>query len=274
MEENSKETFVVSAKDQGKKLDEFLTEYLSLSRKKAKQLLDSRCVYVNDRRVWIASHLIKKGDKISVYGTKKEKVTLTARDILYKDEHYVVIQKPSGILSNGKGSVETELQKLLKDKQVRAVHRLDRETSGCLLFARSQNAWDAIVEKFDEVQKTYLALVYGKLSQQEIRISVPIDGKSAESFVKVKKFKDGISLVEVSITTGRTHQIRKHMLHIGHSILGDKVYMPKKGILEKFRSVPRQMLHAYKLYWKHPFTEVPTNITAHVPIDFESTFQT
>lgn len=267
------QTFQVSKAFQGKTLIEFLSESLEVSKNQAKRLLDARLVYVNNKRIWIAGHALALGDMVKVYGeTKKSSAisVITKESILYQDDHYIVLNKPAGIISNGEKSAETHLRTLLKNRSLLAVHRLDKDTSGCLIFAANREAFDKAVETFrgKEVTKIYRVLSVGEYRGGDRTIREPIDGKEAISHVKCIKVLKELSLLEVQIETGRTHQIRKHLLSIGYPVLGDKEYVTKRSVSDRFRGVGRQMLHAYKIKMAHPYTDKPLSVTAQYPNDF------
>ncbi|MDZ4199490.1 MAG: RluA family pseudouridine synthase, partial [Kiritimatiellia bacterium] len=132
---------------------------------------------------------------------------------------------------------------------LRAVHRLDRDTSGCLWFSRSETARAEAIELFraNRVLKVYEAIVLGRFPQSECRMEEPIDGQPACTTVRRLRASDQASHVRLTIETGRTHQIRKHLLGAGFPIAGDKAYGTARSIGSEARSVPRQMLHALEL---------------------------
>ncbi len=158
------------------------------------------------------------------------------------------------------------------------VHRLDKETSGCLVAAKNDAAHQALARQFAgrEVTKIYLALAAGKFSRTSGTIEAPIGrhpiqrkkmtvvkerGRAAKTEYRVLAPCAGGTLVECTLHTGRTHQIRVHLKHLGHPVLGDEVYGRRAGF-------PRQMLHAWKLGFTHPRTGERMNFQAPVPPDF------
>jgi 23S rRNA pseudouridine1911/1915/1917 synthase len=161
------------------------------------------------------------------------------------------------------------------------VHRLDKETSGCLVVARTDEAHRGLSAQFAgrSVEKIYLALVAGKLRKSAGTIEEKIGrhpvhrqrmsigskrGRAAKTEYRVVRSSDEISLVECKLHSGRTHQIRVHLHHLGHPVLGDKVYGAKFA-----KDFPRQMLHAWKLGFQHPRTGEWKNFEAALPNDFE-----
>jgi len=139
----------VTEKQAGRPLQDFLAAQLSLSRNRAKALLDNRLVFVNGRRVWMTKHTLRTGDAIEVLTEATPTRTKPAPLVLvYQDENYVVASKPAGRLSNGEDSVEADCRAPFSLPGIRAVHRLDRDTTGCLLLAKSSEAFDRAVTLF------------------------------------------------------------------------------------------------------------------------------
>ncbi len=260
-------TFVV--KEDGLKLVDFIALSFGISKKSAKEIVDSKLVFVNNKRVWIAKHLLQKGDVVEYFGEKKEKIEL---DIIYEDEFIIVVNKPPFILSNAsKNSLEDLLRIEKKNNEIKAIHRLDKETSGVILFAKNELAFQKFKELWTkkEVKKIYLAICYGESSFKERWINEKIDGKPATSLVRLIKSKKGVSYFEVEIITGRKHQVREHLASIRHPIIGDKLkdnfYLGIKG----FKNVKRQLLHSYKIEFNCPFTGEERRFFAPIPEDFK-----
>ena len=252
-------------------LKSFISEKLNVSKKKSKEIIDSKNVYVNSKRVWIASHNLKKGDivEISLIETPKWNIEDA---IIYEDDFIIAVQKPPFLESeNKKGSVEDLLRKYKKDKSIKAIHRLDRETSGVLLFAKNLKIFHKFKELWHkkEVEKKYLAISHNEATFKKKVINEPIEKKYAKSVVKTIKTKNGFSLFEIEIKTGRKHQIRIHLKKLGFPIVGDKVYGLKKVENPILKSVKRQMLHASKLSFFHPFLKKKISIKAKPYPDFE-----
>ncbi|MCF7836563.1 RluA family pseudouridine synthase [Candidatus Gracilibacteria bacterium] len=221
-----------------------------------------------------------------------EKISL---EILFEDSEILVIVKPSGMVchptDHGGHVVGTLVNALLSKfknlpgEQNRAglVHRLDRETSGCLVVAKTELAKKNISQQFADrqVSKTYLALVVGKMQNPTGRIEAPIgrDSKnhlrrrisiasnSREAITEFQVIEEfpGASLLEVKILTGRTHQIRVHLSSLGHPVVGDSTYGFKNSPI----SAPRLFLHAWKLKFHHPKTGKLVKFSAPLPDDLE-----
>ena len=253
-------------------LVEFLADALSLSKRKAKQIVDSRNVFVNERRTWMATHKLVPDDLVEIHSHDETTTDETMLDsIVFENDHFLILNKPAGLVSNGPRSAEAKLQWLFSSKSILAVHRLDRDTTGCLLFAKDERAQGAAERLFKDrvIQKTYTALVEGYMPQRTKIITTPIEGRPAVTKVTPLRSKEIASLVEVKIETGRTHQIRIHLAQIGHPILGDKQYVVSEVADPALRSVNRQMLHASSLSFTDPATRKLIRATAPLPGDMK-----
>ncbi|XXM74057.1 RluA family pseudouridine synthase [Lysinibacillus sphaericus] len=192
--------------------------------------------------------------------------------VLYEDDHLIVVNKPAGMDTHPNGPQDTDtltnliafhFQSKGESCRVMHIHRLDRDTSGAVIFAKHPLA-KAILDRLlieRKVKRTYLALVHGRLKQKKGTISEPIgrdrhhntrrrvssSGQKAVTHYKVLEFHENMTLVEVVLDTGRTHQIRVHMSHIGHPLAGDTLY----GGTLVFQ---RQALHAARITFPHPLT--------------------
>ena len=264
-------TFHVSGSERGLPILDYLALRLDISKKKAKHLLDARAVFVNNQLVWMAKHEMHRDDIVEV---NQQPAPVRKSDnglhTLYEDDDYLVIDKPPGLLSNGPNSAESRLQRQLNNPQLEAVHRIDRETSGCLLFAKNTKARDAAVAVFEQrgMKKTYLALVHGRFPYEIRVIDKAVDNLHAITHVRVIRANELSSLLELRPETGRTHQIRKHLAALRHPILSDKVYATTPIDHPAVRRIPRQMLHAAGLEFKHPVTGAVIKVTAREPADF------
>lgn len=277
----------------GTELLEFLAAELGngLSRRAVKGLLDERLVFVNGRRIWMAKHLLQARDVVEVHveglkrlerpagGTAKggggRKDVGTPIRILAEGDGWLVADKPPRMLTVGEKSLEVRLKEQLgaAGAGVRAVHRLDRDTSGCVLFAKGAEARAALIREFEEgrVRKVYHALTAGIPPEEQLEIRKLIDGLPAVSHVRTLSVRRGgkggtlpAAHVAVSIETGRTHQIRLHLRQLGCPVLGDKEHFAE--VSAGFREVGRQMLHAYGLRFRWGGAEVAA--TSPLPRDF------
>jgi 23S rRNA pseudouridine1911/1915/1917 synthase len=260
----------------GQTLLDFVAASLGCSKRRAKGLLDSRRVFVNRRRLWMARHILKLGDIVELPDLRE--LAGSGRDeplpLLYRDETLLILNKPAGLLTQGAGSVESILTGQLGVDYARAVHRLDRDTSGALIVALDPRMRAEMIELFRSraLQKDYLAIVTGIYRGPRI-IDRRLDGKEALTEVRIISTAPEASLLGCRIETGRTHQIRKHLGAVGHPILGDKQY--GRHLLESadLRHIPRQMLHAYRLAFAHPGSGRRMDLTAAPADDFKQTAQ-
>ena len=267
------------------RLDAFLAGTFDTSRSRSlwQKYVKSGAVQVNGQVVTSPKTEIETTDEITV---ELPEQTADATDIpvLYEDEDIVVINKPAGVLTHAKGGISQEhtvadmLQPLTTfasdTNRAGIVHRLDRETSGVLVGARTPAAAEFLQKQFAQrtTKKTYIAVVEGAPKHTEALIDLPIGrspakpstfrvdpkGKSAQTTYYVLDVQNGKSLVKLQPKTGRTHQLRVHMAHIGHPIVGDIVYG---------KSAQRMFLHAYQLELTAPNGERMT-FTAPIPEEF------
>lgn len=240
---------------------------------------------------------VKQGDIVEIEEIEAKEIELKPQDIpldiIYEDDDIIVVNKQKGLVvhpanGNPDGTLVNAIMNICKDSlsgiggEIRPgiVHRLDKDTSGLIIIAKNDKAHINLSEQIKnrEVKKTYIALVRGVISENEATINMPIarstkdrkkmavskDGKNAITHFKVLKRYDKYTLVEVKIETGRTHQIRVHMSHIGYPVVGDVVYSNGKNSF----GVIGQMLHAQKLTFKHPITNQELNLEAPLPIYF------
>ena len=262
--------FVVSKVEAEQSIQVFLSHKLSVSKRAAKNLLDDRVVWVNRRSVWMAHHVLRQGDTVEVPASVKSKgVSVPAAKIrvLVEDDFYLVADKPSGLLSVGEGSVEAALREQTGLPALQAVHRLDRDTTGCLLLAKSAAAFAAAVAVFKtrRVSKLYQAIVSGRFDRSASTVDQELDGERAVSHIQREAVAKDASFLQVKIETGRTHQIRRHLASIRHPVLGDREHGFKLARDPRLMTVPRQMLHASGLELPHPMTPGKT-LKAHSPL--------
>ena len=285
------ETFRVVRADAAP-LQDFLAAKMGLSRRAAKAVIDGRNVWVNRRAVWMARHALAVGDIVEVprsvlsaarrqVGSAKSPVQATERKhvrVLMTTDSYVVADKPAGILSNGDPkSVESILREQLQEPNLQAVHRLDRDTTGCLLFAKTFEAHLAAVEVFKtrSVSKTYAVIVAGAFPHPHMTIDTPLDDQPALSNVTREVSSPDASFLRVRIETGRTHQIRRHLASVRFPVVGDLTFGLKSARDPRIMSVPRQMLHAATLELPDPMNK-GARIKAHSPLpaDFRAALKT
>ena len=287
----------VDEESAGQRLDNYLMRHLKgVPKTHVYRIIRSGEVRVNKGRAG-ADTRVAAGDVVRLPPVRRSEAAerklanpAPARDfpILFEDDHLLAIDKPTGVAVHGGSGVSFGVIEQLRQarpaaKLLELVHRLDRETSGILLVAKRRSALTRLQDQFREREtaKTYLALVTGEwpaakkvldqplhkylLEDGERRVKVVAkddpDGMRAITLVKVSERLAGFTLLEVTIKTGRTHQIRVHLAHIGHPLLGDAVYGPDfktkathlgTGSQAALAALGRQALHAYLLVLEHP----------------------
>ncbi|MCD6363414.1 MAG: RluA family pseudouridine synthase [Synergistetes bacterium] len=283
----------VTPEDSGKRLDKLISEKLKeISRSLAKKLIESGKIIVNGCKAE-PSYKVKEGNEIEISELPPKHKVIKPQDIpisvVFEDDDILVLDKPAGIAVHPSPGCEenTIVNLLLKryrnlpgasPERPGIIHRLDKDTSGLIIIAKTPLAYKSLSKQFSErtVEKRYLALLLGNLPLDEGKIELPIGrdpfnrkkmkvtlgGKEAITFFRVLKRYEGFTLVEVQIKTGRTHQIRVHFSYQGYPIAGDEVY--GEG---KLPSLKRQFLHAYKLAFSHPCTEKKLSFTSPLPQD-------
>jgi 23S rRNA pseudouridine1911/1915/1917 synthase len=289
---------VVSANEARLRLDQFLAKRVpEFSRSRLQQLIRGGFVRLNNSSSR-PRQIVRNHDKIELTEPPPEKIeTLPEQiplEILFEDDDLIVINKPAGLVVHpGAGHREHTLVNALLNhcatlsgiggkERPGIVHRLDKETSGCLVVAKNDAAHRELSRQFAArtVEKIYLALVAGKLCKPtgviEEKIgrhpihrkrmsATAVRGRAAKTQYRVIRSSERVSLVQCRLYSGRTHQIRVHLHHLGHPVLGDKIYAPRLG-----KDFPRQMLHAWKLGFHHPRAELWKSFQAPLPDDFNS----
>ena len=264
--------FQIKPHENGLFLLDALASRLQCSKKKAKAMLDAKRVFVNDRRVWMAKHIVSHKDVVEIIPME---TTANKIEILKQFGDFIIVNKSAGLLTNGSSkSLEAILQRKLGNPTCCAVHRLDKETSGCVIFANNDAAKEKLIPLFKEqaIVKIYRAIVGGRVSERLKTITRDIEGQSATTLVQVLCRGRDASYLEMRIKTGRTRQIRKHLAAVRHPVLGDKGYAGSKGLAEILRTLPRQMLHAHKLILSDPQKKDELiRVAAPIPNDFKKT---
>ncbi len=290
--------FITLSNGFGQRLDVFLSSRLpEMSRSQAQKLVAEKKVRLNG--TWTkASHKLRLGDVIEVEAVEEIRSALHPEDIplnvIYNDEHVVVINKPAGLVVHpGAGVVEGTLVNALlfhfpgiervgHPERPGIVHRLDKETSGVMVVARSEKAYTDLKRQFKgrEVEKIYLALVWGQVQLEEgkfdwalgrhprhrQRISIRTrKPKAALTLFSVKKVLEQFTLLEVKPVTGRTHQIRVHFAAAGHPVVGDGRY----GGRDKAGRFSRLYLHAWRIVFAHPVSKILSEFYAPLPQEFQ-----
>lgn len=309
--------FVVKARMAGKRIDAYLaSRYPDYSRSVIQKVIEAEAVRINDQPVK-ASYKVRLDDKITIWLPELADDTPAAEDIpitvVYEDAHLTVVDKPAGLVTHpAKGNWSGTLVNALQfhfdslstvggEHRPGIVHRLDRDTTGLMVVAKDDQAHKGLARQFEErtVRKHYLAIVQGEPGRDSDYIERPIGthptnrekmairtvedgGREAVTFYEVLERFRGYALVRCKPATGRTHQIRIHLTHIGHPIVADKAYGGRdrltladldgverpegEGIL-----IARQALHAHELGLTHPITGQPLALVSPLPPDMEAT---
>ena len=281
-----------SDEDRGKRLDQFLQSKLTdFSRARLQEWIKAGRVLVNGTPAK-PSLTLKGGEALEVEPAQLTPLKASAEeiplDILYSDDAVIAVNKPAGMVVHaGAGRDSGTLVNALLhhfqslstvggDERPGIVHRIDKETSGVLLVARTDHAHRALAEQFSgrKVEKTYLALVQGTLKNDHGIIQTPIErdpvrrvrmstktgqGREAYTEYRVRQRFAGFTFLEVRIGTGRTHQIRVHLASIGHPVAGDRLYGGTAGPL------PRFFLHAHRIRFVSPDTQETVTVEAPLP---------
>lgn len=294
------EKYTFQIENEKGRIDKLLVDQLdNVSRSKIQNWISKGHILVNNEEVK-ANYKVEAGDEIDVTIPAPEPVDVAAEDIpldiIYQDEDIVLINKEQGMVvhpgaGNPSGTLVNALLYHIKDLsgingKIRPgiVHRLDKDTSGILVVAKNDEAHVHLSEQLQErtMKRTYWTLVHGLLPHEHGTIDAPIgrdpkyrqrytvihDGKEAISHFKVLERFDDYSLLEVSLETGRTHQIRVHLNYIKHPVAGDETYGPRKTLEGK-----GQFLHARSLEFVHPRTKEVMKFEAPVPELFEDTME-
>lgn len=296
--------FIVDHAVSGQRLDTLLADRFSqYTRSLIKKWIDNDNVTVNAKPIK-PSYRIKENDSVKITIPPPEPLNIPAQaiplSIIYEDDSIVVIDKPAGMVVHpAPGNYDNTLVNALLHhcKNLSSingvlrpgiVHRLDKDTSGIIVAAKNDLAHKSLVNQFSNrtTRKTYIAIVSGIIKHPKKRIIESLTGrhpvnrkkmsvlteKGKQTITEFRVLKEygEFSLLKVNILTGRTHQIRVHMAHIGHPIVGDNEYGSSKTNKKFDTIINRQMLHAFSLQLKHPVTEKDMIFRAHIPEDMRT----
>lgn len=317
-EENSSLNFQIEREDAGKRLDHFLAEKIeNWSRSRLQKLIEEGDVLVNEKKAK-ASYKLNENDSVEVELTEMPAARFEPEElpleIVFEDDFLAVINKPAGMVVHpgtgiSSGTLANALafhfglekrdlqlenasdeQSVIENLKTRVgiVHRLDKDTSGLIVVAKSEDVHEALSKQFRqrEVYKAYVALTHGMIERNSGTIEAPLArekhnrtkmsvkqyGRAALSLWKVKKRFDKFTLLEIEIKTGRTHQIRVHLAYINHPIVGDAVYnegrdntIADQQVKNAVKNLNRFFLHAEKLSFAHPETGEKMEFRAALP---------
>ena len=292
---DSQITLYVSDEFAGTRLDKFISESRKeISRSHIKKLIEENQILLNNKPSK-PSYKIRFKDEILINLPEPEELKIKPEeiklDVIYEDKDLIVINKPQGMITHPasgiyKGTLVNALLYHCKDSlsgingvlRPGIVHRLDKDTSGLIIACKNDKSHKEIAKQIKErkVKRSYLAIVHRKVQYDKGTINKPIgrhkvhrgkmavvpNGRQAITHFKILKRFDKYTLLECSLETGRTHQIRVHMSSIGHPIVGDKIYGKKEE--------SEMMLHAYKLIFIHPRTKKEIKLEIGLPERFKN----
>jgi 23S rRNA pseudouridine1911/1915/1917 synthase len=296
-------SLTVSEADTGARLDAFLAAHINgWSRARLQRLIDAGDILVNSKLAK-ASYKVSANDEIEVELTPPPESNFAPENIplniVFEDDHIIVINKPPGLVVHPAAGVPSgtlanalayHFQRLSNSGSIRPgiVHRLDKDTSGLLVVAKTESDHENLADQFRarEVFKSYMALVYGVVKQQSGSIEQPIardprnrtrmaivaGGRGALSLFKIRRSYAAFTLLDVELKTGRTHQIRVHLAWLKHPVVGDEVYgsgrennVQDVQLRARIRKLDRHFLHAEQLGFRHPHTGEQVRFVAPLP---------
>ncbi len=290
---------VVDKAYDGRKIREYLKEELGLSSRLIRSASVDKRIFVNNKAVKM-NYILNANDNILIDLMKDEKQNIDPEnipiDVVYEDEDIIVVNKgPNMVVHPTKrhqsGTLANALMYYFKESNqkciVRLVSRLDMDTSGLIIIGKNQYAHMELSKEMtlNNIEKRYLAVVHGHMENNEGTIDLPIYRPEEEGTIRrvvdergqrsishykvVERYKDS-DLVECLLETGRTHQIRVHLSHLGHPIWGDTLY----GEEDDNKIISRQALHAYGLDFKSPRTKKELSLRAKLPNDIQNLIET
>ncbi len=278
--------FKITQNESGISVNEFLRKNQNFSRRIVSRAKFENAISVNGENVF-TSYILKENDILCINFSQKQSPHVIAQDdleldILYEDEHILAVNKPPFMPPHpSKGHPDSTLanavlgyyKKCQTNTAVRILGRLDKNTSGVVIICKNEYSGKLMNET--EVSKKYCAICHGEFEKAMGIINLPIerealgsvkrvcrdDGKPSSTEYEVVFSKNGFSFVRLNLLTGRTHQIRVHLSHINHPIVGDDLYGGNETIIN------RQALHAREISFIHPISQVPMTIIAPLPHD-------
>lgn len=301
-------TFKIGPDDTGVRLDAFLASQIKgWSRARLQRLIENEDVLVNGK-LSKPSYKLREHDDVEVELIAAATTSFAPEaipiEIVYEDETLVVVNKPAGLVVHPAAGIHSgtlanalayHFQQLPSAGGVRpgVVHRLDRDTSGLLVIAKTEAALENLADQFRarSVYKSYVALVHGRLATDSGRVDQPLardpanrtrmavvrGGRSALSLYRVNRRFNRFTLLDVELKTGRTHQIRVHLAWLKHPVVGDETYgggrdntIQNAKLRAHIRNLGRHFLHAEKLGFTHPETDERVEFHSPLPVDLSS----
>jgi 23S rRNA pseudouridine1911/1915/1917 synthase len=288
--------WTVAEGDEGERVDKWVAERIDRSRTLTQDYIDKGLLLVNGKTVK-ANYKLRPGDRITLEVPEPEEIQVEPEniplDIVYEDADVIVVNKPRGMvvhpaaghmtgtLVNALMYHCTDLSEIGGELRPGIVHRIDKDTSGLIMAAKNDRAHQSLSHQLKEhtVTRKYVALVHGVVNHDLGTIDAPIgrhpvqrkemavrkDGRHAVTHFHVLERYDGYTLLECKLETGRTHQIRVHMQFIGHPLVGDPVYGPKRTL----PGIDGQALHAQVLGFHHPRTGEYMEFSRPMPEDMQ-----
>jgi 23S rRNA pseudouridine1911/1915/1917 synthase len=300
---------LVTEEDAGQRLDAFLSARIEhWSRARLQRLIEDSDVLVNGRRVK-ASYKIHANDEIEIDLVAPPSTLFVPQDlplkVVYEDDDLMVIDKPagmvvhpaagiaSGTLANALAFHFQQLSTIGGQARPGIVHRLDKDTSGLMVVAKTESAHEDLADQFRarEIFKSYVALVHGQVEQDTAQLNQPIardprhrtrmavvrGGRPALSIYRVRQRFDRFTLLDVELKTGRTHQIRVHLAWIKHPVVGDALYgsgrdktVAGSTLRGEIAGLNRQFLHAERLAFRHPRTDARVAFVSSLPSELQN----
>ncbi|MDA8169502.1 MAG: RluA family pseudouridine synthase [Nitrospiraceae bacterium] len=293
-----------SAADESKRLDSFITEKTGLSRSQARKLIDSGLALLNGKPPPKAGERLRPDDSVEITVPEPAREGLVPEPIplkvVFEDEHLIVVDKPAdmvvypatghnrGTLMNAVAYHSKRLASIGAPLRAGVVHRLDKDTTGLMVIALTDNAYYGLARQFKDrsIKRSYAVIVHGEPKENEGTIELKIgrsESNRKKMSTKVRRGREALTrwkvierfgvaaLVQAVLGTGRTHQIRVHFASTGHPVLGDRTYGRKTDVEVKGNKIhiPRQMLHARELGFVHPETGGGLHFESPMPPDMK-----
>lgn len=280
--------YIVKANVKEQTAKDYLKRHENISSSLWKKIKRQNEFFLNEQKTAPTRAVVKPGDIIEYRITEQSKVIPAdlPLTICYEDEYMLIATKPAGMLTHPltfeaentlANAVMHHFQKTGQQIGCHPLYRLDRNTSGLVVFAKLPQLQHLFGGNHQQLKRYYLAIVHGSISPPDGTVDAPI-GRAADSIILHQVSLDGkraithyrtletypdYSLVELNLATGRTHQIRVHMAHLGHPLLGDDLYGGRRDL------ITRHALHAYRLQFTHPFTHEEITVESPLPADMQ-----